>query len=595
MSVLFPLQVDSFQPAFVYNKDNNSGSVSIYYSLSDYNTIDSSAKYSIEVSIVDPNMSSGWGSDSIGVIENDNIDLSIGKIEINCSELKELNYNQFYQAQLTLIKNGTERSLPSQPTLIRPISKPTFSIEQAGKTLAEFNRVNGVVTYADESQVEAIKSYIVKVKSGDNIVYKSKNIINLLGTQFATYLYDCELSDGNYILEIDFTTVNGYQDSISVDFAIGTSGENPGKIFGIGNFEIANIKNIGAVEIQFHFDSEPFDTQILAKKYNIEIQRSSEEEFYKTWKSIKNIVITKDSQDWAEMGFRYVDRTINSQVFYRYRIIIIPIGENSDTIAIYDKYKIKDKETGGEVIKNIEIFSDFEDIFLLGEKCQMSVKYNPNISGVKYVTQESITNTLGGKFPIVRVNGDTKYLQFNLSGTLYFNYNFGNDVKDSTNKDISYCFKNEEDTLLFDTATIEENFSKIAVGEDGPSLEMKKRIKRYIERKYRELAKEFLTNQQAKLLRGPAEKTMIVYLSNISFTPNKSLDREIVDFSCTVTEIAEFNNENLKKFNILTLDSYKSLFYYFNVISGEGGYYIPSSEFIDGIPILHSDWEIIEI
>ena len=41
----------------------------------------------------------------------------------------------------------------------------------------------------------------------------------------------------------------------------------------------------------------------------------------------------------------------------------------------------------------------------------------------------------------------------------------------------------------------------------------------------------FLTNRKPKLFRSREEGNMIVYLSNISFTPNKTLDRQVWDFS----------------------------------------------------------------
>ena len=43
---------------------------------------------------------------------------------------------------------------------------------------------------------------------------------------------------------------------------------------------------------------------------------------------------------------------------------------------------------------------------------------------------------------------------------------------------------------------------------------------------------------------------MIVYLSNISFTPNKTLGRHIYDFSVQVTEACEYNEENLTKYKL---------------------------------------------
>jgi hypothetical protein len=61
---------------------------------------------------------------------------------------------------------------------------------------------------------------------------------------------------------------------------------------------------------------------------------------------------------------------------------------------------------------------------------------------------------------------------------------------------------------------------------------------------------EFLTNKKPKLFRSFEEGNMIVYLNNISFTPNKTLGRHIYDFSATATELCEYNSQNLQKYKL---------------------------------------------
>jgi hypothetical protein len=43
---------------------------------------------------------------------------------------------------------------------------------------------------------------------------------------------------------------------------------------------------------------------------------------------------------------------------------------------------------------------------------------------------------------------------------------------------------------------------------------------------------------------------MLVHLSNVSFTPNKTLGREIYDFSATVTECGALNQETLERYGV---------------------------------------------
>ena len=71
-----------------------------------------------------------------------------------------------------------------------------------------------------------------------------------------------------------------------------------------------------------------------------------------------------------------------------------------------------------------------------------------------------------------------------------------------------------------------------------------------IERGFRDIALAFLTDRNPKLFRSTTEGSMIVYLSNVSFTPNRQLGRAVYDFSATATEICELNTKNLEKYGL---------------------------------------------
>jgi hypothetical protein len=70
------------------------------------------------------------------------------------------------------------------------------------------------------------------------------------------------------------------------------------------------------------------------------------------------------------------------------------------------------------------------------------------------------------------------------------------------------------------------------------------------EKKFKDSAMAFLTDGQPKLFKSSQEGIMLVMLTNISFTPNKQLGRKVVDFSATVTELDEVNEENLIRYGI---------------------------------------------
>lgn len=75
----------------------------------------------------------------------------------------------------------------------------------------------------------------------------------------------------------------------------------------------------------------------------------------------------------------------------------------------------------------------------------------------------------------------------------------------------------------------------------------------YAERKFREAVMEWLSNGNPKLIRSETEGNMIVMLTGISFTPfDKS--RKVYSLSATVTEIAEYNLNNLVSYGLVPVD-----------------------------------------
>lgn len=73
----------------------------------------------------------------------------------------------------------------------------------------------------------------------------------------------------------------------------------------------------------------------------------------------------------------------------------------------------------------------------------------------------------------------------------------------------------------------------------------------YIERKFRDKVMEWLSDGKPKLFRSETEGNMIVQITNVSFSPYKKSGRMVYTMSCTATEIAEFNTENLFLYNLV--------------------------------------------
>jgi hypothetical protein len=611
-TTLFAPQVRAVQPAFVYNKENES-KVKIYFNLSSYNTVND-VKY-ILYTIIDPNKASTWGANSVikatvapagylyvgfapiqkteatpnanrlyYMLENgeyvykgklsdfetgkdyyyfNNQDYNTGEfyIEINLGysiNFKELTKNQFYQVQLyfsdrepsfkkpkkyqsdkdyyhfnsilktyvqvesstsvtqenfskywitdgvidsnTLEDNKNNISVASQATLIRPIPElkngfPVFDFPSTGD-IYDLPLLKGRIEYEDDSKIETIDTCWVEIyKNNSNSsikVYTSpQKIKNQLGLSFEIPIDNYVFTNGTYKIKLYYITKHGYErkptDYETQKFTITLPSFTPNSSF------VVNYLN--------YF-------QIKTKNYPGILQRQDLSQ--NKWETIGNV------------NSDYYDYNIEALNEYEYRII----GSTSLT-SKSDPQEPK--------------IPLFDDIFLSDADTMLAVRYNPNISGYKYVTQEGITNTLGGKYPVIRKNGDTRYRQFNLSGTLYMNAS-------------EYFVSDGTPSTSVPTQSWDDFFNHLG---EKPSLYVKNiaRLNGYttkdrLERQAREIAINFLTNNSIKLFRSPTEGNMIVYLSGVSFTPNKQLGRNVYDFSCTVTEVCEYNMENIKRYNL---------------------------------------------
>ena len=574
---LFAPQVRMVQPAFVYDKDKmNQGEVKIYFSLSSYNNIDEVE--GILLTFIDPNLASTWGTNSMiqeSVAPAGYLKINFSEIEYNSNtneyyfilnftrlNFKSLTKNQYYQIQLYLTKidlskenitytwldsNKDNISAPSQASLIRPIEEPTLylnglSDKENINILQELNVLSGRIEYIEaESKKEIIKEYKYTIKDeNENELYNSPQIINTLGLEFSTKINYYFKENVKYIIEFSYTTINGYNNSLenfSRSFLIKTDTIPDWTSFFLNS--IRNEQESGSVELSF-----TINCNTLPIPGEIEIQRANEFTNFNNWISISTIDIkSKTSQEnSSQITFNTNDYTVEGGVKCAYRFVY------------------KQNNQMKFLSKNYYHIAEYEDIFLSDKDILMGVKYNPNITGFKWVTQEAITNTLGGVYPIIRKNGQTKYKQFTLTGTLFFNVDeyISSESYDSAGKIMNSFINNQETSLFFSQ---EKTFEYIT-GNQKQSI---------IEKRMRDFAMEFLTNGQPKLFRSFEEGNMIVYLSNISFTPNKTLSRHVYDFSCTVTEICEATEENLMKFNFATI--VKKYIYVLNALKTE--------EFID--------------
>ena len=522
---IFPPIVDTYQKAFVIGSDY----MKIEYK--DPPVQDSDFKVtSIEISIRNQ-------YNNALIIRGDHFykfdlgDATEQSVLIDADEL-EVSLNEWYRVQLRFVSAKDERSEWSTVTLIQAISQPTLVLAppfaEPTDIILESQTiiVQGSLSFANEQDTDRLDSYEIWLLAEDKIIEKSgtlyPNSFNSNAIRPYTLKTNLQFIDQNYTLQILYKTKSFYSERVIIPFQYKAS--QPRALS--GTFVIQANNNKGYNEIQLGLTEE--DCQNNRK---FEIQRSSYRNNYTSRETIFTIELDKystypsiDIDDKEEYVFTQVfaDTTAEPGVLYRY-YLIDSNGRN---------YYFGENKTEG-----FECMLDVEHIFFTDINSQFRLNLNPNISNLKYVVQESVTNTLGSAFPFVRRSGHTKYRQFSISGTIC---GYGDDEG-------IFLSKNSASLILsqgfYDRYKAQ---NRIMPWND------------YIfEKQYRDKAIEFLMDGKPKLFKSFTEGNMIVALTAVSFTPNKQLDRNVYDFSATVTEIAECTVENCQKYNCYENEAYK--------------------------------------
>lgn len=205
------------------------------------------------------------------------------------------------------------------------------------------------------------------------------------------------------------------------------------------------------------------------------------------------------------------DYSAESGVFYQYGLQRIDIDGTRSKLNIMDN----------------PVMRNYEHSYLLGENNkQLKIKFNTVISSFKYQILDAKTETIGGKYPVIARNAAVKYRTFPISGTISF-------------------MGDENDTFYSRLDAYKNNKEYYEKYNESNNITQYDYI---YERAFRDEVYKFLYDGKPKLFKSPTEGNIIVRLTDISFTPNKSLDRLIYDFTCTASEIAEDTIDNYKKY-----------------------------------------------
>lgn len=229
--------------------------------------------------------------------------------------------------------------------------------------------------------------------------------------------------------------------------------------------------------------------------------RASEESNYQQWEILANFTYQSDYHE-----FSYWDYTVASGVTYQYAL------QKYNSAGVFSQR-----------LTSSRIKVSFEDIFLYDGVRQLKVRYNPKISSFKEVVSDTKKTTLGSKFPFVLRNGIVNYKEFPINGLL--SYLADNDRLFMSAEDLKLPKYIEKENDIND-----ENIA--------------------IEKAFKLGALEWLNNGGLKVFRSPQEGNYIVRLTNVSLSPNDTLSRMLHSFSCTATQVSDFNIANLEEYSL---------------------------------------------
>ena len=567
--ILYAPQVRAIQPAFEYNKDTGTGEMQVYFSFSSYNSKEDIT--GMRYSLIDPNQGANNSTIIKPKVENEivkNFDSNrnvyynvVPKEKLHQNEgeteyyftitfdetFNRMKLDQYYQLQIWLTYFNEEDSLEtvisqvSQVSLIRPFCGIKDLIVEGlsnENVLSSFDTLIGELIPKSDSK-EYLKEYYYIIEDlKNNILYSSPHLTGASLFKFSTKLNYVLMPSQNYIITFYYTTINGFKGErqyyLSVVEMTGQyQWEDDDKGF---KLEVEQDIDLAAAKINLQFT-----LQKKIKNGLIKVQRADEDSNFYKWIDVSSFKIKEE--DSENIGYcTFKDYFIESDKEYKYRVA----HWSSEQNALVEKPLLMSREYEVSI-------STFEHMYLLDKDCLMVIQYNPKVSNIKWVTQESLTNSLGSKYPVVRQNGDTYYKQMAISGTLYFSNEKEVDVVDSCGNPLS-SYWGHRDFLhgLYFSRSAFANLLQVNI--QGRKKEM-------LERRIRDEAMKFLTNKKSKVFKSAEEGNMIVYLSNINFSPNQSLGRRIIDFSATMTEVCEASADNLK--NFIFEDKLSDIYTYF--------------------------------
>ena len=570
---LYPPIVDTYMPAFIVSKDE----CRVYFSLSKYNNPENIKSVWVSVSNQYTNKSvltSATGLKATTLEEDitrngdDRYYVSIAAKEIAGGwELNQLYKVQLRFANITpkkdastdwtmseITANENNFSEWSTVTLIQGIEKPQLTLinfESNMGTEVIFTSMNNMFAgYVDNlGDNDNLNNYRIKIynkRDLDTTVYDSgvcytdefnANEIN----HFVKYGF---VDGEHYVMNFSYQTASLFEETLEYLFLImDLDGESLN-----GHIVAEQDEDNGRIKVRVYSTTEKFVG-------NITIRRTSSDSNFEVWEDVHTTAVIDDNY----LDLIWYDNTVESGIWYKY--------------CAQRRNRFGDR--GLVIMTKDPVMVTLHDMFLTRADQQLKIQFRPQVNSFKYTVSESLTQTLGSKYPFIKRNGNVNYRQFSISGLIsHFSDKgdpnwWGQKALENTGWNELFCTKKD----LY--RGYEELYEK---------YNTQNRISEYndfsLEKTFREKVMEFLYANNVKLFRSPSEGNILVRLMDISFTPESQLGRMVYSFSATAYEIDEINFANFEKYGIQNVGSYNDSIFrtYEKTSQFSGDFYIQNKD-----------------
>ena len=451
--------------------------------------------------------------------------------------------NQSYVTSGTISEHLDEYSEWSTVCLIKQIIEPELRINSklpnSSVTVTVQSYLIAGQLFFNDADDESAKSYQIvleKEVSGNYSVIETSGIyyFNKYDTS-NTYSYKLKtrLQDNcNYKVIVKYITRNLYEAEGTLYFE--TAFESSPDA--LPTFTVEPDRDNDVVKITV----TPADTSLV----NFVILRSSSLDNFATAEEVYLAAVQATPLIW-------IDKTVESNVYYKYAVQLAALNG--------DRYQ--------ETQFSTSVLLDMEDVYLSDNDRQLKITLGNQVSGFKYNIQETKTDTLGSKYPIIRRNGHSNYRSFSINGTIAY---IGNNEQGDLIKPYRDLEESDFDPITGDQIKspicIVDSYDKNGLFETKQTLMYYNLYEQdninngindmnniYLERRFREEVMNFLYAPQVRLYRSATEGNLLVRLMNVTLSPKNELGKFIYDFSCEAIEIAEPTIENYNTYNIQNL------------------------------------------